>query len=116
MARSARPRYEGDPTLLRVMLQPRWIAALLLALAVAAGFAWLGRWQLGSAIRIESDPTTISETARPITEVTAPGSPVTDHAAGMVVTMSGRFVPGGFLIVEQRSNGGTSGAWVTGHF
>jgi len=116
MARSSRPQYEGDPTLLRVMVRPQWIAALLLALAVAAGFAWLGRWQLGSAIRVESDHTAISETARPISEVTEPAAPVTDKAGGMVVTTSGRFVPGDFLVVEQRTNGGRSGAWVTGHF
>lgn len=116
MPRSSRPHYEGDPTLLRVMVRPQWIAALLLALAVAAGFAWLGRWQLGSAIRVESDNTAISETARPIAEVTEPAAPVTDQAAGMVVTTSGHFVTGDFLVVEQRTNGGRSGAWLTGHF
>ncbi|MBN9612663.1 MAG: hypothetical protein J0H64_04230 [Actinobacteria bacterium] len=115
-ARQARPRYEGDPTLLRMMVQPRWIAALLLAIAVAAGFAWLGRWQLGNAILVEKDDSVISETARPIVDVTEPAAPVTDHAAGMVVTMRGVFVHGDFRVVDDRSNGGAQGSWVTGHF
>lgn len=115
-ARAARPRYEGDPTLLRTMLRPRWIAALLLAIAVAAAFAWLGRWQLSSAIRVEQDDSAISETARPIADVTKPGTPVTDRAAGMVVTMRGAFVHGDFRVVDDRSNGGRQGSWVTGHF
>ncbi len=114
--RRARPTYEGDPTLLRVMVRPLWIAALLLALLVAAVFAWLGRWQLGNAINVQPDDHSISETARPIGAVTHPGGPVTDVAAGMVVDLTGRFVPGDFLVVEDRTNGGARGAWVTGHF
>ena len=34
------------PTLREVMLRPRWIGVLLLALVVAGVFAWLGQWQL----------------------------------------------------------------------
>jgi len=115
MARQDRPHYEGDPSLLRVMLQLRWIAALVLAIAVAAGFAWLGRWQLGHAIRIQHDDTTQSEVVRPLAELTDPGTSVTDLHAGMVVSLSGTLVHGDFELVAPRENQGTTGVWVTGH-
>ena len=34
-----------------VARRPRWIAALILALGVAAGFAALGQWQVGRAVQ-----------------------------------------------------------------
>jgi len=34
----------------RLAVTPKWIAGLLIALAVASIFAWLGQWQLGRAI------------------------------------------------------------------
>jgi len=97
------------------MVRPQWIAALILALAVAGGFAWLGQWQLGSAIRTDTSSVEQSEQVRPIDELTGPGVPVSDTAAGMVVRVAGRFVPGDFEVVEQRKNDGNVGAWVTGH-
>lgn len=115
MSRSTRPQYEGDPTLGRVMLRPRWIAALLLALAVAGGFAWLGQWQLSHAITVEAEHAADTEIPRPLIEVTAAGTPVKDTAAGMVVTVDGGLVPGDFRVVEQRTNAGREGVWVTGH-
>ncbi|CAG7599717.1 SURF1 family cytochrome oxidase biogenesis protein [Leucobacter soli] len=114
--RRARPHYEGDPTVLRVMLRPRWILGLLLALVVAGVFAWLGRWQLEHSVQLEHEDSALSETVRPIADVATPGSPVTDAAAGMVVEARGDFVDGDFLVVDQRRNGDELGAWVTGHF
>lgn len=97
------------------MLRPQWIAALLLALLVAGTFAWLGQWQLGHAVRTDSEQGPSSEQIRPLTEVTEAGGPVNDGAAGMVVTVGGEFVAGDFRVVEERSNGDRQGAWVTGH-
>jgi surfeit locus 1 family protein len=34
----------------RLAVTPKWIAGLLIALAVASIFAWLGQWQLGRAV------------------------------------------------------------------
>lgn len=116
MSRRQRPSYEGDPSIGRVMLRPRWIAGLVLALAVAAGFAWLGQWQLGHAVTLQVEDAPSSETARPIVEVAEAGAPVTDASAGMVVGLSGTLVPGDFRVVEERTHGGDRhGAWVTGH-
>lgn len=114
-AKRTRPHYDGDPTLAKVMRQPKWIGALLLAMLVAAVFAWLGQWQLGHAVTLDSEQSVDVETVRPLYEATAPGSSVTDQVAGTVLEASGAFVAGDFSVVEQRSNGGQEGAWVVGH-
>jgi len=97
------------------MVKPKWILALLLALAVAGGFAWLGQWQLENAIRIDHEQSIDSEAVRPLVEVNEPGAAVTDGAAGMVVAVTGELVPGDFAVIEQRANDGRVGAWVAGH-
>jgi cytochrome oxidase assembly protein ShyY1 len=38
-----------NPSWLKVAVRPQWILALLLSLAIGAGFALLGQWQLGRA-------------------------------------------------------------------
>lgn len=115
MTKTQRVHYEGDPSLVKVMVQPRWLAALVLAMVVAAVFAWLGQWQMGHAIATSGSEAPDSEVSRPISEVTGAGELVTDGAAGMVMTLSGGFVPGDFNVVQQRTNGGEIGAWVVGH-
>ncbi len=97
------------------MRMPKWIGALLLALLVAGGFAWLGQWQLGHAITQNSESSVDELAVRALNEVTAPGKPVTDETAGYVFDVSGSFVAGDFAVVEQRRNGDTDGAWVVGH-
>lgn len=103
-----------EPTLGQVMRRPRWILALLLALAVAAGFAWLGQWQLSNAVRLESGSSVASEEPRALDALSDPASPVTSESAGMVATASGSFDARGFRVVEQRVHRGDEGAWVVG--
>ena len=103
------------PTLGQVMRRPRWIGALLLALLVGGGFAGLAQWQMGHAVKINSDSAIDSETPIVIDELNRPGTPVNDTAAGRMVTVSGTFVPGDFKVVENRVNDGKTGAWVVGH-
>lgn len=114
--RHVRLSYDGDPTLGAVMRMPKWIGALLLALLVAGGFAWLGQWQLSHAVTLNNESAVDDATVRPLSEVTAPGEPVTDESAGYVFTATGMFVAGDFMVVEQRRNGEKEGAWVVGHF
>lgn len=114
--RHARLSYDGDPTLGAVMRMPKWIGALLLALLVAGGFAWLGQWQLSHAVTLNNESAVDDATVRPLDEVTAPGRPVTDESAGYVFDATGAFVAGDFMVVEQRRNGDKEGAWVVGHF
>ncbi|MGR4010716.1 SURF1 family cytochrome oxidase biogenesis protein [Leucobacter sp. 1207-22] len=115
MARKT-PEYLGEPTLGQVMRRPQWILALLLALAVAAAFAWLGRWQLGTAIRSDVSALADTETVKSLTELAKPGGGLNELAAGSVVEIDGTLVPGDFNIVEKRQNDGVEGVWVVGRF
>lgn len=114
-AGSKRPEYLGEPTLGQVMRRPSWILALLLALLVAGVFAWLGRWQMESAIRSDDASVAETETPRPLSEIAEPGLGITDAAAGAVVQLDGALVPGDSRVVSPRDNGGETGAWVVGH-
>ncbi|MBL3698644.1 hypothetical protein D3228_03115 [Leucobacter luti] len=98
------------------MRRPLWILALLLALAVAGTFAWLGQWQMGIAVRAGAQEVVDTETPRALAEVSDLAKGVTEEAAGVVVDVSGRFVPGDSRIVSPRQNGDEIGVWVVGHF
>jgi cytochrome oxidase assembly protein ShyY1 len=99
----------------RLARQPRWIAALILALAVAAGFAALGQWQVSRSI---TDATVVerdTETVKPLTEVAQPQSPVTSTVAGRMVSFEGTIVPGDYTVLSGRLNDGDLGYWVMAH-
>lgn len=98
------------------MLRPRWIGALLLALLVAAGFAWLGRWQLERAVESNTSATSASEIVKPLTSVAKPGGGIRDDVTGQRVTVTGSFTTSDYQLVSDRLNKGTAGYWVVGHF
>ncbi|KAM9861482.1 SURF1 family cytochrome oxidase biogenesis protein [Leucobacter sp. BZR 635] len=119
---SRKLEYLGEPTLGQVMRRPQWIAALLLAMVIAAVFAWLGQWQMGNAIRDNVDELSATETVRPIDDLTEPIAGIPEIAAGAVVSVSGTFVSEDFSVVSERMNQGpdesaerSKGAWVVGH-
>lgn len=115
VSKRRRVHYEGDPTIFRVMRSPKWIIALIFALAVASGFAWLGQWQLENAIRLDAEQSAVTETVRPLLEETTTGEAVRDGVGGGVVSLDATFVPGDYLVVERRTNQAVEGVWVTGH-
>ncbi|WP_309713938.1 SURF1 family protein [Pseudolysinimonas sp.] len=95
---------------------PRWIAALLLSLGIAAAFAALGQWQLDRSIEnvqvIEID----TETAVPLEQIAEPGSGMTDAQQGRTVTVEGEFVRGEFVLLSDRGDGqGSRTMWLVGH-
>lgn len=98
-----------------MMLRPRWIGALLFALLLAGGFAWLGQWQLSRAIDAGTVVDTPSETVLPLAKVAEPNGPIADTATGQLVTLTGSFVPGDYQLLQGRLNHGTAGWWVVGH-
>ena len=104
------------PTLREVMLRPQWIGLLFLCLIVAGVFAWLGQWQLGSAI--DTDPPVAGETEeiRPLADVVEPGEYLPEPLVGQKVSVSGWWIQDDFLIVGSRFNDGPEGYWVTGQF
>ncbi|MBN9150798.1 MAG: hypothetical protein J0H56_05190 [Micrococcales bacterium] len=102
--------------MLRIALRPRWIAALVLALAVAAGFALLSQWQLSRSVSTGTVVERPTETTLPLSEVATPQQPLMATADGQRVSVSGHFVPGDNLVLSDRYNGGAPGYWVVAHF
>lgn len=103
--------------MLRVLGRPKWIAALVLALAVASLFAWLGKWQLESAItsaRTEEAPAS-SEAPVPLGELLTAQEGTLDASIGRDATFEGVFDGRDFDVVENRLNGDEVGVWVVGH-
>ena len=72
-----------------MMLRPRWIGALVFALLLAGGFAWLGQWQLERAVAAGTVVDVPSETVLPLAQVAKPGGPIKDTATGQYVSVAG---------------------------
>ena len=101
--------------MLQMMLRPRWVLALLLALGIAAAFAALGQWQVERAVvqaTVEVRPT---EEVRPFAGLAVPDQPTDQSATGQLVEITGTFVPGDTVIVEGRLNDGDAGFWPVAH-
>ncbi len=105
----------GGSGLLREMLRPRSVGLLLLALALAAAFAWLGQWQLSRAVQTGTVLARPTETVKPLSAVARPQSQQTDASVGQLVRTGARWVPGDFRVVSDRLNDGHRGYWVVGH-
>lgn len=101
--------------MLQMMLRPRWVLALLAALAVAAGFALLGRWQVERAIEQAVVVERPTEEVRPLAEVAVPDGPTEQAATGQRVEVTGTFVPGDTVVIGGRLNDGVPGHWVVAH-
>lgn len=95
--------------------RPKWIAALVLCLGVAAAFAALGQWQLERSVENTEAVGIDTETPIPLEQIAKPGGGVTENQVGRVVTVSGDLVPGDFVTLTGRSLDGVPGAWVVGH-
>jgi surfeit locus 1 family protein len=100
----------------RIALRPRWIAALLLSLAIAAGFAALGQWQLSRSIDTSVPAENSTETPVALASATSPGIGVPENLAGQRVTVTGHFVASDFRVLSNRVNLDNNGFWVVGHF
>lgn len=101
--------------MLRIALRPRWIAALVLALAVAAGFALLSQWQLSRSVTTGMVVERPTETLLPLAEVATPQTPLPAAADGQLVTVSGDFIDGDTVVLSDRLNRGEAGYWVVAH-
>ena len=86
-----------------VARRPRWIAALLLCLGIAAGFAALGQWQLSRSIQNVDTDAPDTEAAVPLETVAQPQTEVTLPQLGRRVTVEGASVdlsPREFSLLE----------------
>lgn len=99
-----------------VARRPRWIAALLLCLGIAAGFAALGEWQLSRSIDNVDTEAPDSEVAVPLESIAKPQTEVTLPQLGRRVTVRGEIVPTDFTVLSGRNNGDSAdGAWLVAH-
>jgi cytochrome oxidase assembly protein ShyY1 len=87
----------------------------VLALVIAAGFAALGQWQIGRAVQTATVVVVPDETVTPLSKVATPQKEVTERAAGQIVSVVGRRVPGDTYVISDRVNFGVVGYWVIGH-
>lgn len=101
--------------MIRMALRPRWIAALLLVLAVAAGFVLLSQWQISRSVQQATVVERDTETVTALADVTEPQRGVTTEAAGRLVSVEATFVEGDFSVIGGRANFGREGYWLVGH-
>ena len=97
-----------------VARRPRWIGMLFVCLAVAAGFALLGQWQLSRGVETGTVIDRETETRVPLESIAEPDSTITSNAAGQRVSVEASLVAGDGVVLEGRYNGGVEGFWVTG--
>lgn len=101
--------------MLRIALRPKWIAALIACLAVAAAFALLAQWQIDRSVDTGLIVDRPTETVVPLSSVTQPQGPTGLAADGQRVSVEGTYADGDWLVVSNRYNGGEPGYWVVGH-
>jgi surfeit locus 1 family protein len=89
-----------------VARRPKWIALLLLAIALAGTFAWLGRWQLERSIENGKPGPAATETQQRLQDVAKPQSTMPSKLDGQKVSVRGRFVAGDTIVLTGRSGGG----------
>ena len=102
--------------MLKTALQLRWIAALLLALAISTVFVLLSQWQFSTAESDLPPSTDRTETVRPLTEVFTPGVELFGTTADQMVSMTGSFRTEDTVLVENRLYDGEKGFWVVTAF
>jgi cytochrome oxidase assembly protein ShyY1 len=105
----------ANPGFWAVARRPRWIGALLLALAIAAGFSALGQWQLARSVASAPVDRADTETPVALSSLTEPGKQVTGTQLGRMVTVTGTLVDGDFVVLSDRLNAGATGFWLVGH-
>ena len=98
-----------------VARRPRWIGALVLALAIAAAFAALGQWQLARSVAAPVANVGTTETPTALTTLAKPNVPVTDPELGHMITTEATLVPDDFVVLSDRLNFGVAGYWLVGH-
>lgn len=106
---------ESRRATVRMMVRPRWVLALLLALGIAAAFAVLGQWQLERAVEQAVVVERPTEEVRPFAGVAEPDVPTEQAVTGQMVEVTGTFVPGDTVLIADRRNDGASGYWAVAH-
>lgn len=98
--------------MLKTALKPKWIAALVFALIVAAAFALLGQWQFSRSLQKDVAPPSATEQVTPLLEVLAPGQTMLGSMEGQLVSVAGEFDADRQVLVPARVQDGQEGHWV----
>ncbi|MFT2815298.1 SURF1 family protein [Leifsonia sp. A12D58] len=99
-----------------MMLRPRWVGALVLALAIAAAFALLGQWQLDRAIASAQVEERTTEEVVVLADVVSPDGPTPTAAEAQLVTLTGHYVAGDEQLVAEAHQDSAIGWWVVSRF
>lgn len=102
--------------MLKTAVKPKWIAALVFALAVAAIFVLLSQWQFSRSLEKDVAPPEVTDKVQPLLETLEPGQPMLGDVEGQIVTAQGRFDPGKQVLVPSRLQAGNVGYWVVTAF
>ncbi|MDM4761430.1 SURF1 family cytochrome oxidase biogenesis protein [Galbitalea sp. SE-J8] len=94
---------------------PRWILALVGALAVACVFGALGQWQISRAIATATVETRPTEAVVPLDSIARPQSAVTNAENERMVSVTA-VDEGDYALLGGRYNGGERGYWVVAHY
>lgn len=98
-----------------VARRPRWILALLFALAVAAGFAALGQWQLARAVEAGTVSQVDSEKVVPLETVAEPSAPLSTDAEGQLVSADVTWTDDEYVVLTDRLQDGKRVSWIVAH-
>lgn len=110
---SVRP---APATFWQIARRPRWIGALVLALAIAATFAALGEWQLSRSLEGGEITEQQSETIVELDSVATAQEPLASVTTGQSVTFTAELVSGDYIVLSDRRNDTSDeGYWVVGH-
>ena len=105
----------AQPTMFEIARRPRWIGALGVALAIAAGFAALGQWQVARSIEDGVVSEAESEVTVPLDTIATINGPLTTDALGQLVEFDATFVPGDSVVLVDRLVTSERGSWVVAH-
>ena len=102
--------------MLKTAVRPKWIAALVFALAVAAVFVLLSQWQFSRSTQGDVAPPTVTEKVQPLLTTLQPGQPLLGSEEGQLVTATGHFDASKQVVVQSRVQDGKVGFWVVTAF
>ncbi|SEF02477.1 Cytochrome oxidase assembly protein ShyY1 [Arthrobacter alpinus] len=101
--------------MLKTAVKPKWIAALVFALAVSAVLVLLSQWQFSRSLEKDVAPPSVTEKVQPLLDTLQPGHLMTGDIEGQMVTATGHFDPTKQVLVPSRLQDGNEGYWaVTG--
>lgn len=102
--------------MLKTAVKPKWIAALVFALAVCAVLVLLSQWQFSRSLQKDVAPPSVTEKVQPLLGTMKPGEPMMGDIEGQLVSATGHFDAGKQVLVPSRVQDGEVGFWVVTAF